>query len=160
VSGRVGIGVDAHRRVTGRKLYLGGVEIPSEFGLEAHSDGDVIVHALIDALLGAAALGDIGKHFPPADESYRDIRSTELLSRTMVLLADAGYRVNNVDVTVMCQEPKLQPHVEEMRTKLSSILRIDPGSVSVKGTTLEGMGFTGRREGIAATAVVLIEESV
>ena len=160
MSGRVGIGVDAHRRVTGRKLYLGGVEIPSEFGLEAHSDGDVIVHALIDALLGAAALGDIGKHFPPADESYRDIRSTELLSRTMVLLADAGYRVNNVDVTVMCQEPKLQPHVEEMRTKLSSILRIDPGSVSVKGTTLEGMGFTGRREGIAATAVVLIEESV
>jgi len=157
MSFRVGIGFDAHRRVMGRPLVLGGVRIESDWGLEAHSDGDVIAHAVLDALLGACALGDKGMHFPPTDPRYKDIRSTELLSRAAALLGEHGYRIGNVDATVICEEPKLTPHVLAMREALSKALGVDASQVSVKPTTSEKLGFAGRGEGIAAMATVLVE---
>ena len=148
---RIGHGYDVHRLVEGRRLVLGGVEIPFEKGLLGHSDADVLAHAVMDALLGAAALGDIGQLFPDSDPAYKGADS-------LALLREEGYRVGNVDATVLAQRPKLAPHVPLMRERLASAMEIDPGRVSVKATTEEGLGFTGTGEGIAVHAVVLIEE--
>jgi 2-C-methyl-D-erythritol 2,4-cyclodiphosphate synthase len=157
VSLRVGIGVDAHRRVSGRPLVIGGVEIAADFGLEAHSDGDVLAHAILDAMLGAACLGDKGVRFPPTDPQYKNIRSVRLLERASDLLRERGCRVVNVDSSVVCEEPKLTPHITSMKRELATALKVREGSVSIKSTTMERMGFTGRREGVAAMAVVLVE---
>ncbi len=153
---RVGVGVDAHRFVSGRPLVLGGVEIAFPFGLEAHSDGDVICHAILDALLGAANVGDKGKLFPPTDPKFKDARSTDLLHEAMRAVNRRGYNVVNLDVSVMCEEPRIGPYREEMRDAIATALAMDIECVSIKGTTLEGMGFTGRKEGIAAVATVLL----
>ena len=154
---RIGHGYDAHRYAAGRKLVLGGAEIEWSMGLDGHSDADVLVHAVMDALLGAAALGDIGKHFPPSDDAYLGISSIELLRRVAALLAENGYRVGNIDSTVIAQKPKLAPHIETMRGNIAAALGIDVSLVSVKATTEEGMGFTGALEGVAAHAVCIIE---
>lgn len=154
---RIGHGYDVHRLVEGRKLILGGVEIPYEYGLLGHSDADVLVHAVMDALLGAAALGDIGQHFPDNDDAYLGADSVYLLGRVGELLADAGYSVVNIDSTVLCQRPKLKPYIPQMRARIAEALGIDISAVSVKATTEEGLGFTGSGEGIAAHAVCLIE---
>ena len=153
---RVGTGFDVHRLVEGRPLILGGVEIPWEKGLLGHSDADVLVHAVMDALLGAAAMGDIGKMFPDTDPEYEGIISLLLLQKVRDTLEDAFYKVGNVDVTVMAQRPKLQPYVEEMRENIAECLGVDAGRISVKATTTEGLGYTGREEGIAAEAVASI----
>jgi 2-C-methyl-D-erythritol 2,4-cyclodiphosphate synthase len=154
---RIGVGIDAHRRAAGRILVLGGVEIPAPFGLEAHSDGDVIAHAILDALFGAAALGDKGRFFPPSDPVYKDISSLVLLQECRKTLADYGWGIENIDVSVMCEEPKLAPHVPLMTKRIGAALALDERQVSVKGTTLERLGFTGRNEGIAALAVALLK---
>lgn len=150
---RVGIGFDAHRFVRGRPLVLGGVEIPFDRGLAGHSDADVVVHAIMDALLGAGGCGDIGTHFPPDDPAYRGARSLDLLARVRDLLAERGWRAAHVDVVVLAERPRLAPHVLAMRAAVASVLRLDPDRVSIKATTLEGMGALGREEGIAAQAV-------
>ena len=155
---RIGHGYDVHRLVEGRRLVLGGVEIPFEKGLLGHSDADVLAHAVMDALLGAAALGDIGQLFPDSDPAYKGADSLALLRRVTAVLREEGYRVGNVDATVLAQRPKLAPHVPLMRERLASAMEIDPDRVSVKATTEEGLGFTGTGEGIAAHAVALIEE--
>ena len=155
---RIGHGYDVHRLVPGRKLILGGVELPSEKGLLGHSDADVLTHAVMDALLGAAALGDIGKLFPDSDPAYEGADSLVLLRRVTDVLAEHGYRVGNVDATVLAQRPKLAPHIPAMREKLAGAMGIDLEQVSVKATTEEGLGFTGTGEGIAAHAVALIEK--
>ena len=155
---RIGHGYDVHRLVEGRKLILGGVEIPFEKGLLGHSDADVLAHAVMDALLGAAALGDIGKLFPDSDPAYAGADSLVLLRRVAEVLAEHGYGIGNVDATVLAQRPKLAPYIPEMRERLAAAMGIDPGRVSVKATTEEGLGFTGAGEGIAAHAVALIEE--
>ena len=154
---RIGYGYDVHRLVEGRKLILGGVEIPWEKGLLGHSDADVLTHALMDALLGAAALGDIGQHFPDKDPAYEGADSVALLRRVCALLKDRGYRVGNVDVTVVAQRPKLAPHIPAMRETLAAAMEVDVSQVSVKATTEEGLGFSGEGLGIAAHAVALIE---
>lgn len=154
---RVGHGYDAHILVSGRRLVLGGVAIPYERGLAAHSDGDVLIHALCDALLGAAGLGDIGRHFPDSDAQYQDVDSRILLRRVRELVNDRGLDVANVDATLIAQAPKLQPHFDAMKVNLAGDLNIPPGRINIKATTTEGMGFTGRGEGIAAHAVVLLE---
>lgn len=154
---RIGIGYDSHRFEVGRKLILGGVEIPFERGLAGHSDADAVAHAVTDAILGAAALGDIGTHFPPSDPEWKDADSIELLKSAVRLLAEKGHRVSNVDVTVICEAPKVGPHVPAMRERLAAALGIDQGSVSVKGKTNEAMGWIGRGEGIAVMAVALID---
>ncbi len=156
---RIGHGYDAHRFADGRKLILGGVDIPHAQGLDGHSDADVLVHAVMDALRGAAALGDIGVHFPPNDPSYKDADSLKLCERVRELLRDAGWKVGNVDATVIAQTPKLAPHIEAMRRNIAAALGVDISRVSVKATTEERMGFTGRCEGISAHAVCLIEEN-
>ena len=153
---RIGHGYDVHRLVEGRRLILGGVDIPWEKGLLGHSDADVLTHALMDALLGAAALGDIGLHFPDKDPAYEGADSVELLRRVCALLKEKGFRVGNVDCTVVAQRPKLAPHIPAMREKLAVAMEVDVSQVSVKATTEEGLGFTGRMEGIAAHAVVLV----
>ena len=153
---RSGIGYDCHRLVPGRRLVLGGVQIDHHLGLDGHSDADVLTHALIDALLGAAALGDIGQHFPDSEEAYRDADSLELLRRTMELLAEAGLEVVNVDATIVLEAPAVGPHRDAIRGKLSEALGLDPGYVSVKATRGEGMGFVGREEGAAALAIVTL----
>lgn len=153
---RVGIGIDAHRFVNGRPLVLGGITIPYPMGLEAHSDGDVLSHAILDAMLGAAAIGDKGKLFPPSDVKFKDVRSTDLLHAAMKSIVEAGYSIGNVDVSVMCEEPKIGPFSEEMRDAVATALGVEVTAVSIKGTTLEQLGFTGRKEGIAAMATVLI----
>ncbi|MBQ2618803.1 MAG: 2-C-methyl-D-erythritol 2,4-cyclodiphosphate synthase [Oscillospiraceae bacterium] len=153
---RIGHGYDVHRLVPGRRLILGGVEIPWERGLLGHSDADVLTHALMDALLGAAALGDIGKLFPDSDPAYTGADSVELLRRVAALLREAGFAVENVDCTVLAQAPKLAPHIPEMRRRLAGALGLDEGRVSVKATTEEGLGFTGSGAGIAAHAVCLL----
>jgi len=153
---RIGHGYDAHRFGAGRPLVLGGVTVPHDQGLIAHSDGDVLIHALCDALLGAAALGDIGGHFPDSSADYADIDSRILLRKVAALLLDKSLRVSNVDLTVIAQRPKLAPHVAAMRRNLAADLRIGEDHVNIKATTTEGMGFTGRAEGIAAHAVVLL----
>jgi len=155
---RIGIGYDAHRLCECRKLILGGVEIPYTRGLLGHSDADVLVHAVMDALLGAAALGDIGKRFPPSDPAYKDISSLILLGYVHGLLADEYYGIVNIDSTVIAQEPRLAPFLGGMARNISRVLKIPASSVSVKATTEEGMGFTGAGEGIAAKAVCLIQK--
>ncbi|MHB1628250.1 MAG: 2-C-methyl-D-erythritol 2,4-cyclodiphosphate synthase [Bacilli bacterium] len=154
---RVGLGFDVHRFVSGRPLILGGVEIPHDRGLEGHSDADVLIHALMDALLGAAALGDIGDHFPDADPKYEGISSVGLLGCVCRLLADRGYRVINVDIMVLAEQPKLARFKSDMIHLLARELRVAEADVSIKATTMERMGFVGREEGIAAQAVALID---
>ena len=155
---RIGHGYDVHRLTQGRRLILGGVEIPFEKGLLGHSDADVLAHAVMDALLGAAALGDIGKLFPDSDPAYEGADSLALLGRVARALGENGYKVGNVDATVLAQRPKLAPHIPLMRERLAAAMGTDPGRVSVKATTEEGLGFTGAGEGIAAHAVALVEE--
>lgn len=154
---RIGHGYDVHRLENGRRLVLGGVEIPFEKGLLGHSDADVLLHAIADALLGAAALGDIGTHFPPEDETLRDIDSRILLRRTGALLREHGFAVQNIDATVLAQRPKLREYIARMRENIAQDLGLPASAVSVKATTEEGLGFTGNGLGIAAHAVCLIE---
>jgi 2-C-methyl-D-erythritol 2,4-cyclodiphosphate synthase len=153
---RAGIGYDSHRFAEGRRLILGGVEVPHDRGLAGFSDADAVSHAVTDALLGAAALGDIGTHFPPGDEEWRDADSIELLERAVSRVREAGFRPVNVDVTVVCEAPRLAPHIAAMRERLAGALGLENGAVSVKATTNEGMGWIGRGEGIAAMAVAVI----
>jgi len=154
---RVGIGYDSHRFAPGRPLVLGGVRIPYELGLDGHSDADVVAHAVTDAILGAAALGDIGSHFPPDDERWRGADSIELLRAAVRILEERNFQVVNVDVTLVLEAPRLRPHVDAMRTRLADALTISPENVSVKGKTNEQMGWIGRGEGIAGMAVALID---
>jgi 2-C-methyl-D-erythritol 2,4-cyclodiphosphate synthase len=156
---RVGQGFDAHSFESGSPLMLGGVEVPHDQGLKAHSDGDVLIHALCDALLGAAALGDIGRHFPDNDPAYAGIDSRVLLCQVVDRLHTNGLKIANIDTTIIAQKPKLAPYIEEMRKILASDLQIDLNRVNIKATTTEGMGFTGRSEGIAALATVLLLEA-
>ena len=154
---RIGHGYDVHRLVEGRRLIIGGVEIPHEKGLLGHSDADVLLHAISDALLGAAALGDIGKLFPDSDAQYKDANSLELLRKVGTKLCTVGFKPINIDATVIAQAPKLAPHIQEMRKKIAFALDMDIDCVSVKATTEEGLGFSGEKLGIAAHAVCLIE---
>jgi 2-C-methyl-D-erythritol 2,4-cyclodiphosphate synthase len=153
---RIGIGYDVHRLTPGRPLILGGVRIEHERGLDGHSDADVLVHAIIDALLGAAALGDIGQHFPDTDPEWKGADSMKLLGGVVEVIGDAGYRVGNVDAVVVLQRPKLRPHIDAMRANLAGVLGVEIGQVSVKATTGETMGFVGREEGAAVHAVCLL----
>lgn len=155
---RIGMGYDVHRLVEGRKLILGGVEIPYEKGLLGHSDADVLLHAIMDALLGAAALGDIGKHFPDTDPAYEGISSLELLKKVGELLKEHTYFIGNIDATVIAQRPKLAPYREQMRENIADALHIDVDQVSIKATTEEGLGFTGSGEGISSQAICLLEK--
>ncbi len=154
---KLGIGYDVHRLVRGRKLILGGVHVPFELGLDGHSDADVLLHAIMDALLGAAALGDIGRHFPDSDDRYKGASSLRLLAEVASLLAMRGWRANNVDAVVVAEKPKLAPYIPAMNANIAATLGVEEQQVNVKATTTEGLGFTGRREGIAAQAVVSIE---
>lgn len=154
---RIGNGYDSHRFAEGRRLVLGGVEIPFEKGLIGHSDADAVAHAVTDALLGAAALGDIGTHFPPSDDEWKDADSIVLLRGAVELLAERNYQVVNVDVTVVCEAPRIAPHTTAMRERLASAIGIASDGVSVKATTNEAMGWIGRGEGVAAMAVALID---
>ncbi len=150
---RVGLGYDVHRLTENRNLILGGVQIPFEKGLLGHSDADVLIHAVMDALLGAAGLGDIGLHFPDTDQQYQGISSMKLLSRVGDLLENAGYYIENIDATVIAQRPKLRPFIAQMEENMAAALKIDPSLVNVKATTEEGLGFTGSEEGISAQAI-------
>ncbi len=154
---RIGMGYDVHRLVEDRRLILGGVEIPYEKGLLGHSDADVLLHAVMDALLGAAALGDIGKHFPDTDERYRGISSVELLKRVGEMLDEKCMVIENIDATIIAQRPKLLPYMEQMKKNIADALHLEPGRVNVKATTEEGLGFTGSGEGISAHAVCLLQ---
>lgn len=158
VNFRIGHGYDVHKLVEGRRLVLGGVEIPHDTGLLGHSDADVALHALMDAMLGAAALGDIGKHFPDTDGEYKDISSMLLLERTVKLISEHGYRLSNADITVIAQKPKLLPYISRMVENISSACRVPTDCVNVKATTEEHLGFTGRLEGISTHAVVILEK--
>ncbi len=153
---RIGMGYDVHRLTQGRPLIMGGVEIPYEKGLLGHSDADVLLHAVMDALLGAAALGDIGKHFPDTDPAYRGISSMELLKHVGKLLEDGCFLVENIDATIIAQAPKMRPHIDRMRRNIADALKIDISQVNVKATTEEGLGFTGSGEGISAQAICLL----
>ena len=153
---RIGHGYDVHRLVEGRKLILGGVEVPHTLGLLGHSDADVLTHAVMDALLGAAALGDIGRHFPDTDPAYAEADSLKLLDHVVELLEEKGYQVGNVDATILAQKPKLAPYIEKMRDNLAARMKVEPDQVNVKATTEEKLGFTGAEEGIAAHAVALL----
>jgi len=155
---RFGIGYDSHRLAAGRRLVIGGVEIPFELGLDGHSDSDVLTHAVIDALLGAAGLGDIGQHFPDTDERWRDADSIGLLAEALTLLAAQRLRIVNVDCTVIMERPKLAPHREEIRERLANVLVLELARVNVKASTGERMGFVGRGEGVAALAVAALED--
>ena len=155
---RVGHGYDVHKFADGRKLILGGVEIPYEKGLLGHSDADVLVHAIMDSLLGACALGDIGTHFPDTDMKYKGADSIELLKEVMKILSEKGYTVSNIDATVIAQKPKLKPYIEDMRKCIANAMNTDGDNVSIKATTEEKLGFTGRLEGISAHCVALIEK--
>ena len=155
---RIGHGYDVHRLVPDRALILGGVRLDYPLGLEGHSDADVLTHAVMDALLGAAGLGDIGRHFPDSDPSYKGIDSQKLLARVRDLLRERGFRVGNVDVTLIAQAPKLAPHIPEMKRTLADTLQIEPQRLNLKATTEERLGFTGRGEGISCHAVCLLEE--
>ncbi len=156
---RVGFGYDVHRLVEGRALFLCGVKIPYKKGLLGHSDADVALHALIDALLGAAALGDIGQHFPDTDERFRNISSLKLLEETLAKLRECGWRIINVDLTIVAQKPKLAPFIPQMKQQLAKTLSLAEEAVNIKAKTTEGLGFTGREEGIAAYAVALIDHA-
>ena len=155
---RVGFGYDVHALVTGRPLFLGGIEIPYPLGLEGHSDADVLLHAICDALLGAIGEGDIGKHFPDTDSQYRGIRSTVLLKRVINKIKEKGFHLVNIDATLVAQKPKLSEFIPRMVRQIADVLEIEPGRVNVKATTTEGLGFAGRGEGIGAYAVALVEE--
>lgn len=155
---RIGTGYDVHRLVEGRRLFLGGVEFPFDKGLLGHSDGDVLIHAICDAILGAISEGDIGVHFPDSDESIRGIESVRILTHVRELVKKKGYRINNIDAVIIAEEPKISPYREKIITRLAEILEIERTSVSIKGKTTEGLGFTGRKEGIAAQAVALLEK--
>ncbi len=154
---RVGIGYDVHRFAEGRRLILGGVNIPWEKGLLGHSDADALVHAIMDAMLGAAALGDIGQHFPDSQEAYRDISSLLLLKRVSGLLREKGFGIVNLDAVIIAQRPKMAPYLPKMKENISSVLHADPACINIKATTTEWLGFPGRQEGIAAQAVALID---
>jgi len=156
---RIGQGFDVHRLVAGRKLILGGVEISHPQGLLGHSDADVLTHAIIDAALGALALGDIGQHFPDTDAAYKDVNSLVLLQRVWALVAGRGYKLGNLDATLVAEAPKMKPHLPAMQEKLAQVLQAEPGQISLKATTTEQLGFTGRGEGIAAQAVILLEKA-
>ena len=153
---RIGQGIDFHQLKTGLDLWLGGVKIPSEKGCVAHSDGDVLLHAICDAILGAAGLKDIGYYFPDTDNKYKNIDSKILLKNTFDLIRQKGYNVNNIDSTICLEKPKVAPFIQEMKKTISAIVEIEPGDVAVKATTTEKLGFTGREEGIVAIAVVLL----
>ena len=156
---RIGFGYDVHQLVTGRPLFLGGIEIPHTHGLLGHSDADVLIHAICDAILGAANMRDIGYHFPPVKgNEFENIDSKILLQKTISLIAEKGYTVGNIDATVCAEQPKLNPHIPAMQQTLARCMNIDPECVSIKATTTETLGFTGRKEGISAYAVVLIEK--
>lgn len=154
---RIGHGYDVHRLIAGRKLILGGVEIPYILGLDGHSDADVLLHAMMDALLGAAALGDIGHLFPDTDPAYKGISSLKLLAVVAARIREKGYEIGNIDATVIAQKPKLAPFIEAMRKETAQVLQIDPDRLNIKATTEERLGFSGREEGIAAHAVCLLE---
>ena len=156
---RIGFGYDSHRLVPARKLTIGGIAIPAEKGCLGHSDGDALIHAICDALLGSLALNDIGTHFPDNSPDYKDIDSKILLSRTITLVRDQGWEISNIDTTVCLEKPKLKPWIPEMVKTLCSVLKIDESHLSIKATTNEKMGFVGREEGIAAYAVVLVNKS-
>lgn len=155
---RVGFGYDVHRLVKGRDFWIGGIKIPYEYGLDGHSDADVLIHAICDAMLGAANIGDIGCCFPDTSDEYLGIDSKILLHRTNELIKDKGYRLGNIDATIAAQQPKLKPYIPDMRKTLSEVLGLDADVVSIKATTTEKLGFEGRKEGISAYAVVLIEK--
>ena len=156
---RIGCGFDVHAFCAGDHICIGGIKIPFDYGMQAHSDGDVLLHALCDALLGAAALGDIGKHFPDDDSRFKDMDSRHLLAQVRSMLADKGYRIINIDATVIAEAPRLLPFIGKIRQSVAAILYIAEDYVSIKATTTEAMGFIGRREGIAAQAAVLIEKN-
>lgn len=153
---RVGLGYDVHKLVEGRDLILGGVKVPHTLGLLGHSDADVLVHAIMDALLGAAALGDIGKHFPDTDPAYKGADSMELMAHVKELLDEKGYVIENVDATIIAQKPKLRPYIEEMESNVARVLGIEKDQINIKATTEEHLGFTGREEGMAAQAICSI----
>jgi 2-C-methyl-D-erythritol 2,4-cyclodiphosphate synthase len=153
---RVGQGFDVHALVTGRKLIIGGVDIPNEKGLDGHSDADVLLHAVCDALLGAGALGDIGRHFPDTDSRYKNADSRMLLREVSRLVQEAGYRILNIDATIIAQAPKMAPHIPSMVNNIAADLGLSHGQVNIKATSTEGLGFAGRAEGIAAEAIVLL----
>ena len=153
---RIGQGYDVHRLVEGRDLILGGVTVPYEKGLLGHSDADVLVHAVMDALLGAAALGDIGQHFPDTDPAYKGISSVKLLVHVAELLKENGYTIGNIDATIIAQKPKMAPHIPQMRKNMAEAMGIPESSLNIKATTEEGLGFTGRQEGISAQAICLL----
>ena len=155
---RVGLGYDVHRLVEGRELWLGGVKIEHTLGLDGHSDADVAIHALCDAILGAAALRDIGYHFPPSDNTFKGIDSKILLAEVVKLIKEKGYKLGNVDITICAERPKINPHIPAMIKTLAPILEVEEDEVSIKATTTEKLGFVGKEEGIAAHAVVLIEK--
>ena len=155
---RIGMGYDVHRLSAGRKLIIGGVDIPCEKGLLGHSDADVLLHAIMDALLGAAALGDIGSHFPDTDPEYEGISSIRLLEHVGRLLEEHQCQIGNIDATIIAQKPKMRPHIDQMRKNIAQALGTDPEKISVKATTEEGLGFTGKGEGISAQAVCLLDE--
>ena len=157
MSFRIGSGVDFHQLVEGRKLVIGGITIPHHKGALGHSDADVLLHAICDALLGAAALGDIGMHFPDTDQQYKDVDSTVLLKKTVELVTRHNYRFVNMDCTLCLQEPKISPYVKDMREKIAGIIGSDSNAISIKATTTEKMGFVGRKEGLVAYATVLLE---
>ena len=154
---RIGIGYDVHKLCPDLKLILGGVDIPHEMGLLGHSDADVLIHAIMDALLGAAALGDIGRHFPDSDDTYKGIDSMLLLKKVCDILCKEGYTISNIDATVVCQRPKLAPYIDLMRLNISTCLGLDISQVNIKATTTETLGFEGRKEGISSHAVCLIQ---
>ena len=154
---RIGNGYDVHRLVEGRKLILGGVNIPHSLGLDGHSDGDVLCHALCDAILGACGAGDLGKHFPDTDNKWKGISSLVLLEKIGEIVAERGYQIVNTDATIVAQQPKLAPHIEAMIIDIARTLKIDPDQVSVKATTTERLGFAGREEGIAAYSIALLQ---
>jgi 2-C-methyl-D-erythritol 2,4-cyclodiphosphate synthase len=157
---RVGLGYDVHRLVENRKLILGGVEIPFEKGLLGHSDADVLLHAIMDSLLGACALGDIGKHFPDTDNLFKGISSILLLKETGKLIENAGYKVNNLDATIIAQKPKMLPHIEQMRENISKALNIDIDKINIKATTEEGLGFTGEMLGISSQCIASVKSII
>ncbi|HCW53308.1 MAG TPA: 2-C-methyl-D-erythritol 2,4-cyclodiphosphate synthase [Clostridium sp.] len=153
---RIGMGYDVHRLVEDRKLIIGGVEIPFEKGLLGHSDADVLLHAIMDSLLGACALGDIGKHFPDTDDKFKGISSIRLLEETGKLILNKGYSINNIDATIIAQKPKMLPHIETMRSNIASALNIDIDQINIKATTEEGLGFTGEMLGISAQSIASV----
>jgi 2-C-methyl-D-erythritol 2,4-cyclodiphosphate synthase len=153
---RIGSGYDVHKLVEGRKLIIGGVEVPYEKGLLGHSDADVLIHAIMDSILGALALGDIGKHFPDNDEKYKGANSIDLLKYVNNLIQSKGYKINNIDSTIIAQSPKMAPHIENMRKNIADALNTDIDNINVKATTEEGLGFTGAKEGISAQSICLL----